>query len=171
MTHFHRLFADRAGSSAAEMALVTPLLLVLMLGAVELGNYFLSEHVVQKAVRDASRYAGRLPMTSYPGCAPTTTAEQQVQRIAKAGDPDGDWDDDGNQDKRLQGWTADTMTTVTVTCDTSGTYTGLFVGYPDGVPVVTVSATVPYPGLFGALGLSSSTLNLNAESQSPVFGA
>jgi len=143
---------------------VMPLLLVLMLGSFELGNYFLSEHVVQKAVRDASRYAGRLPLTSYPACTPTSTAEANIQKVARTGTPD-----DGGT-VRLYGWDDNSTVTVTVVCDTSGTYTGVFTGFPNGVPKVKVSAKVPYPPLFGILGLSSSTLNLNAASQSAVFG-
>jgi hypothetical protein len=63
------------------------------------------------------------------------------------------------------------MTTVSMTCDTSGTYTGIYVDFPGGVPIVTVTAAVPYPSLFGVLGLGSPSLLLNAQSQSAVFGA
>ena len=59
MRTVRRLAADRAGSAAAEMALVLPLLLVIMFGTFELGHFFYSEHIVQKAVRDAARYASR----------------------------------------------------------------------------------------------------------------
>ena len=52
-----RLSSDRRGAAAAEMALVTPLLLVILFGAVELGNYFYNEHIVVKAVRDGARFA------------------------------------------------------------------------------------------------------------------
>ena len=160
-----RLASDRIGSAAAELALVMPLLLALMLGGFELGNYFLSEHVVQKAVRDASRYAARLPMTSYPACSPTEDAEADIQRLARTGTPE-----EGGA-VRLFGWTDNSTVTVALICDPSGTYTGLYSEFPDGVPVVTVTARVPYPPFFGVLGLSSSTLNLNAASQAAVFGA
>ena len=46
--------------------------------------------------------------------------------LCAAGDPDGDYDNDGTADQRLHGWTADTMTTVTVTClPADGTYSGM----------------------------------------------
>ena len=171
MSIARRLAADRSGSAAAEMALALPLLLLLLFGTFEVGYYFMSEHVVQKAVRDAARYAARLPMSSYPACVPTADAEAQIQRVARAGDPDGDWDDDGTPDKRLQGWNADTMTTVTLTCLPVGTYTGIYRDFAVGVPVVTVAAQIPYPTLFGAIGLGSATLTLNAQSQAAVAGA
>lgn len=164
MRALFRLSADRSGSSAAEMALAMPLLLILIFGTFELGYYFMSEHVVQKSVRDAARYAARLPISSYPSCTPTADAEEDIQQVARSGDPDGTV-------QRLQGWTANSMTTVAVTCDTSGTYTGIYSEVPIGVPVVTVSASVPYPSLFGTMGIGDPSLTLNATSQSAVFGA
>jgi len=165
MRHAHRLVVDREGSAAAEMALVLPLLLALMFGSFELGNFFMSEHAVQKAVRDASRYAARLPMTDYPSCTPTAATQTLIQRVARTGDPSG------TAPLRLAAWTDDAMTTVTMACDTSGTYTGLYTDFPNGVPVITVSASVPYPSLFGAVGLGTTSLTLNAVSQAAVFGA
>ena len=159
-----RLAADRAGSAAAELALALPLLLILMFSSFEMGYYFLSEHVVQKAVRDAARYAARLPSSSYPACTPTAAAEAQIQKVARTGRPDGTV-------QRLQGWTADTMTTVTVTCDTSGTYTGVFTDNPLGAPTITVASNVPYASLFGTLGIGQPSLMLTARSQTAGYGA
>lgn len=167
----HRLVRRTEGSAAAEMALLLPLLLILLYAPFELGYYFMSEHVVQKGVRDAARYAARLPLDRYPLCVPTAAAEAEIQRVARAGDPDGDYNNDGVPDQRLTGWTSDGLTTVTMTCDTSGTYSGIYDEFPDGVPVVTVNAAVPYPTLFGMLGLGTASLTLNARSQSAVFGA
>lgn len=159
-----RLVADNGASAAAEMALVTPLLLIVMFGSFELGNYFLSEHVVQKGVRDAARYASRLPISDYPACTPTSSAEQRIQRVARTGRPDG-------TALRLRGWTADTMTAVTLRCDTSGTHTGIYTVYPfpDGVPTITVAASVPYPSVLAAIGFGNSSLTLNAQSHAAIF--
>jgi Flp pilus assembly pilin Flp len=172
MRSLGQMLRDQTGAAAAEMALVIPFLLVLMLGAVDLGNYFLSEHVVDKAVRDASRYAARLPLADYTSCTVPSAgpAEQQTQRVARFGDPSGS----GGQ--RLAGWAADNMTSVTIACDdgTSGNNwatSGIYTDFPDGAPVVTVKAVVPYKSLFGTIGLGSTTLNLNAESQAAVTGA
>ena len=167
------LMRDRKASAAVEMALVLPLLMVLMFGAMDLGNYFLSEHVVNKSVRDAARFAARLPFADYPSCAVPSggTAEQQTQRVARFGDPDG------SGTARLPGWTNDSMTTVTMTCDTdpSDIYVngGIYADFPNGgeAPIVTVSAQVPYNSLFGVLGLGSVSMNLNAQSQAAVIGA
>lgn len=164
MTTLRRLAADSRAAAATELALVMPLLLLLMLGSFEVGNYFLSEHVVQKGVRDAARYASRLPISAYPSCVPTSATETKIQKVARTGEPDG-------TAVRVRGWTDDTMTTVTLACDTSGTHTGIYAVYPfpDGVPVITVSARVPYAPLLGTIGFSSPSLTLNAASQSAIF--
>lgn len=147
--------------------MVLPILLILIFGSVELGYYFMSEHVVDKAVRDASRYAARLPLSDYPDCTSIdATALQQIQRLARTGDPAGTV-------ARLAGWTADTMTTVTISCPGTGTYAngGIYTDFPKGAPVVTITAQVPYTTLFGLLGLGAATLNLNASQQAAVMGA
>ena len=158
------LVADRSGAAAVEMALVTPLLILLMFGTFELGHFFLSEHVVQKAARDAARYAARLPMSSYPSCTPTSATLTQIQKVARTGNPSGTV-------QRLEGWSSDSMTTVAMSCDTSGTYTGLFSDNPQGAPTITVTSSVPYMPLWGALGFNTSSLVVSARSQTPGFGA
>ena len=151
------------------MALSLPLLLVLLFGSFELGYYLLSEHVVQKSVRDAARFGARLAMANYPSCTVPNngTAEQQIRRVARFGNVAGT----GNA--RLIGWTADNMTTVSIACDNTSSYGtgGLYEDFPNGAPVITVSATVPYPTFFGILGLGSASLNLNSHSQAAVIGA
>jgi hypothetical protein len=169
MRSLKNLIGDRNGTAAVEMAIVVPLLLVLGFGSVDLGNYFLSEHVVDKAVRDASRFAARLPLADYASCTVPTggTAEQQTQRVARFGDPGGS----GNQ--RLAGWSADSMTSITIACDTTSSWAagGIYTDFPNGAPVVTVSATVPYNSLFGTIGLGAASFNVYAQSQAAVIGA
>ncbi len=164
MTRARRLLHDRRGSAATEMALVLPIMLALIFGSFELGNYFMSEHVVDKAVRDAARYAARLPVTDFDCSTGTMNDPAPVQKLARTGDPDG-------TAARLVDWTDDAMTTVSVVCDTSGTYTGIYTDFPMGAPIVTVTASVPYASVLGAIGLSVPSLSLNAESQAAVIGA
>lgn len=162
------LVSDVNGAAAAELAPALPLLLVLIFGVFDGSNYFLAEHVVQKATRDAARYAARLPLSNYPSCTVPSggVAEQQTQRVARSGDPSG------SPGQRLAGWTSDGMTTVTIACDNSSSYGtgGIYTEFPNGAPVITVSATVPYTPLFGYVfrGLS---LNASAASQAAVIGA
>jgi Flp pilus assembly protein TadG len=167
---FAKLALDENGSSAVEMALALPLLIFLITCAFDAGNYFLSEHVVQKATRDAARYAARLPMSNYPSCTVPAagTAEQQTQRVARSGDPTG------VAGQRLAGWTADNMTTVTINCAVAGSFNnaGIYTEFPNGgaAPVITVSATVPYKPLFWYV-FRGVSFNASAESQAAVIGA
>ena len=167
---FVSLLSDRKASAAVEMALVLPILLALMLGAVDVGNYFLSAHVVEKAVRDASRYAARLQFSNFDCGANEVTDPSSIQKLARTGTPDGTV-------ARLAGWTSDDMTTVTVNCDTDTTHPyvngGIYADFPNGgeAPTVTVSAKVPYSSFFGALGLGRLTVDMYAESQAAVIGA
>jgi Flp pilus assembly protein TadG len=68
MTRLNLLLRDRKASAAAEMALVMPILLTLMFGSLELGNYFMNEHTLVKAVRNGARFAARQNFTYYTSC-------------------------------------------------------------------------------------------------------
>ena len=117
---------DQFGSAAVEMALVIPLLLVLMFGSCEMGNYFLDNHVVQKAVRDGARYAARLPIENYScpsgnssgSLLSNASAIKEVTRTGKA---------DGTGVPRLGSWTnSNTTVTITVSCKPKSTYPGIY---------------------------------------------
>lgn len=159
------LFACKKATAAAEMALVAPMLIILMFGSFELGNYFLSEHVVVKAVRDGARYASRRAFTNYtcPAATVDSTMVGNVQELTRTGQLTGGT-------ARLPGWTDNNSITVAITCEATGTtYSGIYNGMTD-VPVVTISASVPYNSLFNNLGFTSTGLLLNAESESAVMG-
>lgn len=162
------LAGNDSGAAAAEMALVTPFLFFLMFGSMELGNYFYSEHVVVKAVRDGARFASRQSFDSFtcPDQIDSTvkTNTQNVTRTNRVA-PGGT--------ARLKGWTDNATVSVTVQCDTSGSYKSFYEGMAatGGIPVVKVSATVSYSSLFASIGFASIGLSLRAESQAPVMGA
>jgi len=165
------------GTAAVEMALVMPMLLTIMFGSFELGNYFLDNHIVAKAVRDGARYAARLPIDNYScpigssvgSLTGGSAAIKEVTRTGKA---------DGTGIPRLGTWTdSGTTVTISVSCGSVSTYKGIYTGLPGNVPIVTVSATVAYNSLFGRLGWGfgrsggmGSTLNITARSQAAVMG-
>lgn len=174
MNRAGRLFRSTDGSAAAEMALVVPLLALLMFGSVELGNYFYSEHVLVKGVRDGARYAARQAFTNYTTCtgSPGATVENNTKTLVRTGRLSGGSD-------ILPNWAdASTTFTVTITCTTSISGTALSGIYNDvvtpggaavGAPVVTVDASVPYRSVFGYIGRGLN-LKLNATSQASVQG-
>lgn len=162
------------GSAAAEMAMVTPLLIILMFGAFELGNYFLSEHVVVKAVRDGARYASRMGFSNFTcssastGTAVSDPVLTNTRNLVRTGQPSV------GGTERLAGWTDETTISVTYDCIDASTATPAYTGIYRGmtyVPVVQVAVEdLDYTTLFSNIGFSSATLELNAESQVPVMG-
>jgi Flp pilus assembly protein TadG len=178
MTRLIRLAKSDCASAAAEMALVLPFLLVLLFGSVELGNYFMDEHVLVKGVRDAARYAARQNFSDYTGCsgAPTDPVPANAQLVAQKGTLDSTAAD------LLPNW-ASASFTVSVSCvpsangqDMLGIYRSRFGGTCDGATangcaqVVTVSASLPYRSVLGSFGFSGFGKTLNASSQAAVTG-
>jgi hypothetical protein len=170
------LFRSRSGAAAAEMALVTPLLLVLLFGSVEIGKYFMDEHTVVKAVRDGARFAARQQMTNFI----TTAGECQLAPLGNVVDNTKKLVRTGNvagTGARLSYWTNNDTVTVTSACHANaggqsmgGIYSGVsFGGAPVGAPVITVSATVPYSPLLGLFGVTGG-VNLVASQQAAVTG-
>lgn len=167
-----RLCRCQAGAAAVEMALVAPLLLALLFGSVELGKYFLDQHVVVKAVRDGARFAARQPMTNYideaAGCVDIADQPigEQTRNFVRTGNISG-------TGGRLAYWTDPATVTVTTSCSAvagaeglGGIYAGEDSG---GAPVVTVSVTLPYRSLFGFVPFAE-TLDVRAEQQAVVTG-
>ena len=159
-----RLLRQEKGAAAAEMALVAPLLMIIMFGSMELGHYFYSEHVVVKAVRDGARFASRQGFADFT-CPSTIggTVVNDTQNVTRTNTVSG------SGTPRLGGWTQNSTVTVTLRCDTSGTYVSFYQGL-GGVPVVTVTAVVPYSSLFQMIGFNSTSLNVRATSEVPVMG-
>jgi len=173
---FH-LLRDTNGAAAAEMVLVLPLLLVIMFGSVELGNYMLNEHTLLRAVRDGARYAARQPFASYSGCGsaaanvPASVSDNTKLLVRKgtlnSSDPD-----------QLANWTdASTQFSVQMTCATSaggttlgGIYLGNTTGTADVAPNVRVYARVKYRPVLGLSGFTGNGFFVDAASQAAVTG-
>ena len=175
----HLALRDTRGAAAAELALVLPLLLIIMFGSVELGNYFMNEHSLTKAVRDGARFAARQSFIHYGTCSgtPGGTVVADTQNIVTTG-------------YLATGGTILTPNissmdvTLAVTCTPSvageemlGIYRSRFASTCDGATAngcaqtVTVSANVDYrPVVAAAFGFSGVGLELNASSQAAVAG-
>jgi Flp pilus assembly protein TadG len=165
-----RLIADCRGSAAVEMVLVTPLLSILMAGSAELGRYFYQEHVLTKAVRDGAVFAARSDINKFhcDSGAVDAPIPDNTRALVRTGGLSG-------QQDLLPWWTATSGVTFTVTvvCSTAAggtTLGGIYTANGGKVPVVTVSATLPYRTMMAAAGLSTGTWQLNATEQAAVQG-
>jgi Flp pilus assembly pilin Flp len=171
------LCRDESGAAAAEMALVLPLLLVILFGSVELGNYFMDEHSLVKAVRDGARYAARQSFTYYPSCSgePDAPVPDDTKNVVISGYLGGGSDLTPN--------ITPSDITLSVSCastaggqDMLGIYRSRFGGNCDGASAngcaqtVTVSASVDYRPILGAFGFTGAGVHLNASSQAAVQG-
>lgn len=163
----HPVGPSTRGAAAVEMALVLPVLLALMFGSVELGNYFMNEHSLVKAVRDGARFAARQNFLNYTAC---------------SGEPGGSTVSDTKNlviNGYLSGGAAITPNisasdiTIETSCLASAgsqTMLGIYRGRATGAQIVTVTAAVDYRSVLGLMGFSGFGLTLNASSQAAVTG-
>jgi hypothetical protein len=167
-----RLFADKSGNAAVEMALILPLLLALLFGSVEISNYFYDEHVLVQAVRDGARFAARQDMANFVSCSgsPGGTVVADTTNMVENGLLSG-----GTPRFPMTGATI----TVTTSCTSSVGATTMGGIYNDvtnasgsavGAPIVTVSATVPYRPVLAAFGFATVGLDVYAAEQAAVDG-
>ena len=175
------IIRNRRASAAAELALVTPFLLALMFGAVELGNLFMDEHALEKQVRNGARYASRLEIDENYACPASVFADADYQTKTINVTRNGVVDGAGNP--RWTGyWTracpGQQALTVSVRCvnkdqidvgntGNSGIYTSLG---GTTIPVVKVSGAVRYRSVIATLGFDAADICLEAESELPVQG-
>ena len=149
------------------MALVLPLLLLLMFSTLEIGNYFMNEHTLVKAVRDGARFAARQDFANYSGCAGdigepalTNTKNVVMNGVVSGGTiitPNIEASD----------------ISVTTTCSTTAgaeTMSGIYAERTTGAQVVRVSATVDYRPVLAIMGFTGLGLHLNAVSEAAVAG-
>jgi len=163
---------DNRAAAGVEMALITPVFLVMMFGAVDLGNYFMDEHVVVKAVRDGARFASRQGFKQFPcpsagtGLSPGGTVDADTKNVTRTGQLAS------GGTPRLNIWTDPTTIVVSFHCDVSNAAynNGVYRGAVGGIPIVKVTAQVPYRSLFRHFGITNATINLNASSEVPVMG-
>jgi hypothetical protein len=137
-----------------------------MFGGLEVGNYFMNEHTLVKAVRNGARYAARQNFTNYPDCSSVSTAmRDNTRNMVKNGYLSGGTIITPNID------VADiTVSTSCAAMVNSQNMTGLYFGRADGAQVVIVQAEVDYRPVAGLLGFDSIGLKLNATSQAAVAG-
>jgi hypothetical protein len=167
------LLFNRGGAAAVEMALVFPLLMILMLGSVEVGNYFYNEHKLVKAVRDGARFAARQSMSNYTTCtgSPPQAVIDDTRLMVRKGTLDSSAPD------LLPLWGSATFS-MTISCTATlnggaGSYAagGIYANLSGGAPTITVNASLPYRPILGMpFGFSGAGHPLNAVQSAAVAG-
>lgn len=166
------IFRCKSGAAAAEMALVLPILIMLMFGSFELGNYFLNQHVVIKAVRDGVRFASRQNFSNFPctkveaDLSPGGTVINDTKEVTRTGQI-------AFGSPRMTSWQDGAHISVTYDCVTTSSnadYSGIY-ATKDYLPRVKVMVSAqPYGSLFANLGILGTGLTLNAQAQAAVAG-
>jgi hypothetical protein len=157
------------GNAGAEFALLLPLLAVLLFGGLEIGRLLHDYHVVRESVRDAGRYLSRVEADCQSATVGTFSdgefysADEHLSRaknLALRGSVDS------SEPYLLGYWTETVPNSVDIEIDCSidnstdpKPYQGIYAN-DDFVPLVVVTATVPFTFLFGQLVTSSGTIDL-----------
>ena len=165
-----RLVADVRGAAAIEMALVMPILAVIMAGSAEVGRYFYQEHVLVKSVRDGTVFAARAPIDKFncTSFAIDSGVVSNTRSLIRTGGLSG-------QSDLLKAWaaTSGVTFTITLTCPTavgSTTLSGIYTANGGKVPVITVTAVLPYQTYLSSFGFRTQNWNLRASEQAAVQG-
>ena len=173
------LRARTEGTAAAELALILPLMLVLLFGAVELGNLFLDQHALSKQVRDGARFASRLTLSATYNCpsdvfeTSSPAPEAKIANVTKNGVVEGAGKPRWDAGYWARNCTGETGTLqVTYRCvdkDASG-LDGIYTGLDGDLAVVKVTGKVKYRSILAPVGFDSTNVCLTAESEAPVVG-
>lgn len=163
----------QSGAAAAEMVLIMPLLLVLVFGTLEIGQYFWFEHRVVKSVRDGARFAARQPFTKF-SCAQTrvivgggstatdTALETTIKNVTRTGNIAG------SGSAIIPGWD-NSHITVSISCPGTAVTTGIYTGQSNA-PRVKVEADIPYRALASTMGFNTTSLRVKSEAEAAVTG-
>ena len=165
-----RLIANCRGAAAIEMALVMPILTVIMAGSAEIGRYFYQEHVLLKSVRNGTVFAARAPIDKFncTSLAIDSAVINNTRSLVRTGELSG-------QNDLLKAWaaTSGVSFTMTLTCPTavgSTTLGGIYNANGGKVPVITVTAILPYQTVLSSAGFRTGNWSLRASEQAAVQG-
>lgn len=157
---FLRFRKSERGAALVEFTLALPMLLLLSAGLTEFGVMLNQQQVLSKTVRDAARYAARTPFAfkTCPLNAQTewTTLVSDTKALALYGNIGG------TGSLLIASFNNASMVTVVDSCAPAGSLLSPAGGGND-IPVITVTATVPYAGIGFLSFLGLSAFNLTAE--------
>src|SRR5580765_5190459 len=140
LNRFRNFKRDSKGAALLEFTIVLPILLAIGLGVFEFGNALYNYQLIANGVRDAARYAAGLRATN-PCSSPffSNAVKDDIKSIAMKGViTGGSW--------RVPWWTDPATVVVDDTHCKPNPGNALY-NYSGDVPIVTVTASVPYQQL------------------------
>jgi len=174
----------RNGSAGVEFALILPVLMLILFGAIEFGRAWHDFHVVNQSVRDAARFLSRVPYTctGTTGCgtcspasgicagACTIDTPADVLRgvdLAMTGNV-------GGGTNLLAAWDQASSLTINVCAITNPIGTtdelqGLYLDSP-AVPYVELEADVPFTFLFGEFVVPDAQITIGLDHKVVMVG-
>ncbi|AZO41665.1 pilus assembly protein [Mesorhizobium sp. M7D.F.Ca.US.005.01.1.1] len=146
-----RFHHDEQGAALVEIAIVTPLVLLLSAGVFEFSNIFNTRLLLEAGVEDASRYMARCS-SDWDTCSALATNLAVNGAVT-------------NGSQRVTGWTVDQVHITkaqSIQAIDTATGTQLYLSSTGTVIVVQVSTDYPYPtlGLWSYLGFANLTLTV-----------
>ena len=161
----NKLWRNRRGNVAVEFALFLPILMLLLIGGLEIGNAIHQGTLIEKNLRAGTLYAARILNPDANGPALSAEDRATIQNLVKTGSQSG------LDEPVVPGW-ADaaaslvidpTLVHVFIFSDENATSLPTDIS----VPVVRLTASVPYkpllPGLFEYVGLNDIVIGLSHE--------
>lgn len=170
--HLSLLQRDCSGVAAVETVLIMPLAILLLVTGMEAGHYLYSEHQVVKGVRDAARFASRLPLSTFNCTAATAEADlstgnanwQTIANVAVYGNVTQ------TTAKRLWTWgaaPADGEVVIRYACVANAADIYSATGF---APQIAVIGKPDYPSLFKTMTGLTGTMRLFARQQAAGNG-
>lgn len=157
----NKLWRNRRGNVTVEFACFLPLLMLLLMGGLEIGNAIHQGALIEKNLRAGTLYAARILDPDADGPILSAAAAATVENLVRTGGQSG-------RDRPVvPGW-ADAAASLVIDSTLAHVFSSENATPLDvSVPVVRLTASVPYtpllPGLFATVGLNDIVIRLSHE--------
>ncbi len=156
-----RLRRRRDGIASVELAIVLPVLVLMLFGAIEFGRLLVDYQLVNKSARDAIRYLSRVHDAGITDFCDDTFGVGGLLATADATKPAGKAvylamtgsieAPGGSGDYLLGYWTKPETIEIRVNCNPKGIFSGAFQYNEEYIPELTMTVDVNFPSGFGWL--------------------
>jgi len=157
----NKFWRNRRGNVTVEFACFLPLLMLLLVGGLEIGNAIHQGALIEKNLRAGTLYAARILKLDADGPSLSAQARATIQNLVKTGTQSG------LDAPVVPGW-ADTAASLVIDPTLVHVFSAENATATDvEVPVIRLTASVPYkpllPGLLASVGLDDIMIGLSHE--------